>query len=350
MLGGQRVSAPMKLRASLHETIWGGQRLRELAGKDAPADVPIGESWETAVDAVVREGPHSGETLGAIVERYGAEFLGSRAVVTYGVRFPLLAKFIDAQQWLSVQVHPDDSYAAEHEGGKLGKTEAWYILDAAPGAQVVYGVRRTVSRDEIRLAVEEARLEELLLSVDVEAGDVVYVPAGTVHAIGAGVALFELQEYSDITYRLYDYGRIQANGQPRELHIERALDVTHCEPPATVKARRVEVRNDDVVELRALVACDYFVEEELRLSGAFEGSVTGASLHILTVLGGGGELDAPNVPPMLLRLGDTLVLPAGMGAYTITGDLRIIRAYVPDADDPTVASWRAAQASQPSNT
>jgi len=139
------------------------------------------------------------------------------------VRFPLLAKFIDARADLSVQVHPDDTYAQAHEGGKLGKTECWYILRAEPGARVVYGLKRSSSVAEVRRAVEETQLDELLNAFEVHSGDVIFVPAGTVHAICSGVVLYELQEYSDVTYRLYDYGRIQANGRPRELHLERGL-------------------------------------------------------------------------------------------------------------------------------
>ena len=308
-----------------------------------PADRLIGESWETAIDSLIIEGPHTGEPLEAAVEALGAELLGSRAVAVFGVRFPLLAKFIDAQQWLSVQAHPDDTYAAAHEGGKLGKTEAWYILDAAPGARIVYGVKRPVNREAVRAAVEQAQLEDLLLTVEVEAGDVVFVPAGTVHAIGAGVALFELQEYSDITYRLYDYGRIQANGQPRELHVDRALDVMRYDPSPTVKATSRIMSADDTSERRTLVACEYFVEEELRLGGRFTGSVTDASLQILTVLEGACELRATNTQPMRLGLGDTTVLPAGMGDYVIEGRSRLIRAYVPEPNDQSLIRWRMAQ-------
>lgn len=345
MSGEHMKLGPMKLRASLHETIWGGQRLSDVAGKDLPEDRLIGESWETAIDSQVIEGPYAGQILGAAVDALGADLLGRRAVSVYGMRFPLLAKFIDAQQWLSVQVHPDDSYATAHEGGKLGKTESWYILDAAPGAQIVYGVKHPVSFDVVRAAVEQTSLEDLLLTVVVEAGDVIFVPAGTVHAIGAGVALYELQEYSDITYRLYDYGRLQANGQPRELHVERALDVMRYEPSPFVKATVCVLNANDAYERRILVACDYFVEEELQLSKRFIGVVTDSSLHILTALEGECELRLADAPPMRLELGDTVVLPAGLGEYLIEGSARLIRAYVPDQGDEALARWRAAQAS-----
>lgn len=343
MQADRQTLGPLKVLGSLHETIWGGQRLREIAGKDLPADRLIGESWETAIDSRVVEGPCVGRTLGEVVEEYGAEFLGRRAVEVYGTRFPLLAKFIDAHQWLSVQAHPNDAYAAEHEHGKLGKTETWYILHAAPGAQIIYGVNRPVAREDVRAAIEATQLEELLLKVEVASGDVVFVPAGAIHAIGAGVALYELQEYSDITYRLYDYGRVQANGQPRELHIERALDVISYAPPARVKATPLTHERQGPVERRTLVACEYFVEDEFTLHGGGVDLLSAASVQALTVIEGVCALRRDGAPEMRLSLGETAVLPASPAGYTVSGDARVIRAYVPEADDALVPRWRAAQ-------
>jgi len=343
--------APIKLRASLHTTIWGGRRLATLAGKAIPEDALIGESWETALDAIAENAPYEGETLGALTERYGEALIGSRAVAVFGERFPLLTKFIDAHQWLSVQVHPDDAYANEHEGGKLGKTETWYILHAEPGAQIVYGVKRPVTRDEVRQAIEETRLETLLNHVEARAGDVIFVPAGTVHAIGAGVALYELQEYSDITYRLYDYGRLQANGQPRELHVERALDVMRTTPHAVVHVRPITCgAPSDGYMRRTLVGCRYFVMDELTLDGlakAAIGEVTPASCQIVTVLEGAAEIAGQTEDGVRLGVGETAVLPATMGAWRIhsTGNeqARIMRSYVPTESDPALLAWQAAQ-------
>jgi len=333
---------PLKLRASLHETIWGGRRLATLAGKTLPPDALIGESWETANDAVVETPPFARHTLAELVLRYGPALIGTRAVEIYGRRFPLLTKFIDAQQWLSVQVHPEDDYAAAHEGGKLGKTETWYILHAEPGSQIVYGFTRAVTRDEVRRAIAETQLESLLNTVEVRAGDVVFVPAGTVHAIGAGVALYELQEYSDVTYRLYDYGRLQANGQPRELHVDRALDVLRTEPPTTVQLtpQPTEPLGANGTQ-RTLVACPYFVEEELRLDGEAQLTVAPTSCQILTLLDGACEVAGSVGEAITLAHGDTAVLPATLGAATLrslhASGARLILSYVPTADDPALA-------------
>jgi mannose-6-phosphate isomerase len=333
----------MKLGASLHETIWGGQRLRETVGKTLPEGQLIGESWETADDALIIEGPYVGATLADVVVAEGAEFIGQRSAAIYGVRFPLLAKFLDAQQWLSVQVHPDDTYAAAHEGGKLGKTECWYILHAEPGAQIIYGVIRPVDSAEVRSAIERVELEGLVQTVEVSPGDAMLVPAGTVHAIGAGIVLFELQEYSDVTYRLYDYGRLQANGKPRELHIDRGLDVMTYDPSPVVKVTPVAADLNGAGARRVLVACDYFVEEELRVAGRISGAVTDSSLVMLVNLEGDYTLQDGAGSTMTVQRGETVVLPAGMGMYTITGQARIIRAYVPEADDAALLAWRAAQ-------
>ncbi len=333
---------PLKLRASLHETIWGGRRLATLAGKTLPPGALIGESWETADDAIVETPPVARHTLAELVARYGEALIGSRAIAIYGRRFPLLTKFLDAQQSLSVQVHPDDDYAHAHEGGKLGKTETWYILHAEPGSQIVYGFNRPATHDEVRQAIAETRLESLLTTVEVHAGEVVFVPAGTVHAIGAGVALYELQEYSDVTYRLYDYGRLQANGQPRELHVDRGLAVLRAEPPAIVQLppRPTQPLGAHATR-RTLVACRYFVEDELRVNGEAELAVAPTSCQILTVLDGECEVAGSVGEPILLAHGDTAVLPATLASATLRSPhesgARLIRSYVPTEDDAALA-------------
>src|SRR5579884_687214 len=256
--GTARPLPPILLQGSLHETLCGGRNLAQYCGKALPEGACVGESWETADESVARNAPYAGQTLAALVESLGVDLLGSRAVAVFGRCFPLLSKFIDAQQQLSVQVHPSDAYAACHEGGKLGKTEVWCILHAEPGACVVYGLNRDVTRDEVAAAIAQTKLEGLLHTFEVQPGDVIFVPAGTVHAIGSGVVLYELQEYSDITYRLYDYGRLSASGKPRELHIERSLDVACYEVPRQIKMKPVSLAHTYGYEDRCLIACRYF--------------------------------------------------------------------------------------------
>ncbi|HEY7850553.1 MAG TPA: class I mannose-6-phosphate isomerase [Ktedonobacterales bacterium] len=280
--------------------------------------------------------------------------MDARALEIYGLRFPLLAKFIDAHDWLSVQAHPGDAYAATHEGGKLGKTETWYILAAEPGAQIVYGFARATARAEVRAAIAANALEPLLRAVEAHAGDVIFVPAGTVHAIGAGVTLYELQEYSDVTYRLYDYGRLQADGQPRALHIDQALDVIRYTPAplerVTPLALPAPAGSADVERL-ALVACRYFVLEELRFTEPEQRQgrqpvwcepATPSSCRILTALRGALEVSAAGFAPVRLALGETALLPASLSAVRIRslgGPATLLRAYVPEPDDAGLVLW-----------
>ncbi len=203
-------------------TPWGGEKLRTVYGKPI-AEVPTGESLEVSCIPGLESVDDAGVKLPELIEKYGARFAGKYA----GETFPLLLKFIDAAESLSVQVHPDDAYAGRVENGKLGKTEAWLILDAPEGSQLVYGIKNGTGLSELRTACEAgAAVEALLRKVDVKPGDVCFIPAGCVHAIGAGIMLYEIQQSSDVTYRFYDWDRVDKNGNRRELHIDKALDVT----------------------------------------------------------------------------------------------------------------------------
>ena len=339
------MTGPLKLEASLHETIWGGSNLAALAGKQLPLGVRVGESWETEVGNRVVSGAFAGMTLAQVVERQGEDLLGARAIAAFGQRFPLLAKFIDAHDQLSVQVHPNDDYARVHAGGKLGKTEAWYVLHTEPGAQLVYGLARDTTEDEVRAAIADNRLEALLHSFSVHPGDVVFVPAGTVHAIGAGVVLYELQEYSDITFRLYDYGRLQANGQARELHVADGLKVMRFHPshPDTVTPVSLSAAPPGM-RRRVLIACHYFVLEEMTLDGTAQEVTRPSSCEILSMLAGECEVVPPGGESVHLRVGETVVLPAHLGCFDLRGTAaRCLRSYVPEEDDALLLRWQAMQ-------
>ena len=336
---------PIHLQASLHETIWGGQNLARFAGKSLPPGTKIGESWETEIGNQAINPPYQGRLLRELVEQLGEALLGSQTIAIFGPRFPLLAKFLDAQDKLSVQVHPGDEYARQHENGKLGKTEAWYILHADPGAALIHGLSRAVTREEVQQAISSVTLESLVHDEPVQAGDVVFVPAGTVHAIGAGIILYELQEYSDVTYRLYDYGRLTAEGKPRELHIGRSLDVMHYEPTNTHKMQPVVLNDAGNGNLhRCLVACRYFVLEELAFQGPLSGTTSPTSCQILSLLDGECTLRSGGDDALLLGKGATVVLPAQLGAYTLEGSsCRLLRSYVPTPDDDLLRRFWSAQ-------
>ncbi len=367
---------PMKLAASLHETIWGGRRLERDGWKQLPpGKVLVGEAWETEASNLIENGIYAGKTLGTVVQEMGTSLLGERAVQLFGQRFPLLAKFIDANAQLSVQVHPNDIYATEHEGGKLGKTEFWYILDTEPGATIVYGFKEKTSHAQVEQAIQDVTLDALLHQEEVQPGDVIFVPAGTVHAIGSGILLYELQEYSDVTYRMYDYGRLTAEGKPRELHVERSLDVASYDVATRVKKTPIQLAGGPGYEERCLVACHYFVTREIHFNerGVLNRS-TGESCIILSSLLQYSDMDQKkrtesdntvvdaDVPDRstglaaknqiavyygenlrqseMLLPGQTMLLPAELGAYRIEGKGTLLYSYVPTSSDEAWRAWR----------
>lgn len=336
---------PVRLQASLHATIWGGHRLERDRWKPLPpSNTIIGESWETEINTVAQNGPYTGKTLGALVEELGVALLGEQAIAIFGHRFPLLAKFLDANNKLSVQVHPDDLYAAQYEGGKLGKTEFWYILAAEHNATIVHGFKVPTTRVQVHEAIRHATLDALLHEETVHAGDVIFVPSGTVHAIGSGILLYELQEYSDITYRMYDYNRLTSVGTPRELHIERSLDVAHYGISPRIKVKPVPLVGGPGHEERCLAACPYFVTRELTLKhkgeGYVEGTTTGSCI-ILSSLGAEVQVyyGASGAYSEHLSRGQTMLLPAKLGEYRIEGTGRLLLSYVPMPADETWQLW-----------
>lgn len=321
--------------------MWGGEWLERLhvargskgapLAKFGPEGEPVGESWLAGADNVVENGHLAGRSLADLVQEFGAGLVGTVSFQRYGPRMPLLAKLLDAEQELSVQVHPDDSYALAHEAasGHLGKSEAWYVLNAKPGASVLCGFKHNVTPAEVRTAIADGSLLELLNRVPVEAGDVIVNAAGVVHAVGAGVQLFEIQQASDLTYRLYDHGRVGADGQPRELHLERALavaDLRGCENPQV-----------DPVPLGGgwwrLVARPEFVLDRLTLgceAGA-TGSADAASLELLTLTRGQAELvpTSSGWQVIELRPGDTVLIPAALPtSYELRGEGELLRSAV----------------------
>lgn len=318
---------PLLLERQMSRRLWGGTRLAGFLGLTPPAEgEPFAEAWQVYAGNRVRNGPYAGSTLAEVVLQSGAALLGTEPLSRYGKTFPLLAKFIDAAKPLSIQVHPDDEQAArlEPDSGYLGKAEAWYVLDAEPGATITWGLRREVPASEVRRAVELGTLEELVNEVPVGAGDVIYNPPGTVHAIGAGVFLYEIQQASDITYRLYDYGRTDANGRPRELHLEKALAVAHLQGGET--AKRVPLPIDE--KHRLLMECEYFALEEIDVSGERALATSPSSFEIVTIVSGSVQLDHGS-GVVELESGASAVLPAALGEYRAEGRARVLRSFVP---------------------
>ena len=303
---------PLLFRPIYRRYLWGGRRFATRLGRELPPGDDYAESWEV-VDrdgdqSVVAVGPLAGRTLGELVRGSGASLLGRHAGLP---AFPLLFKFLDARLDLSVQVHPDDARAAKLVPPDRGKTEAWYVIDAAPGARLWAGLRADVDRTALGAALRAGRCDEVLHVVEPRAGDCVFIPAGTVHAIGAGLLVAEIQQSSDVTYRLHDWNRTGPDGKPRTLHVEAGLEaVTRFVPvspltPATTPDPSV----------RRLVDGEHFVFDEVRFEGAW-GVGGDDRCHLLAVVAGVVQFDdAWGLPP--LSTGCTTLLPAAIGSQTL---------------------------------
>ncbi len=319
---------PLQFEEVYKEKVWGGRNLEKVLGKALPPGQKIGESWEITEEGVVRNGIYRGRTLQTLTAELGPYLLGDRVTSPH---FPLLTKFIDAQEVLSVQVHPDDQYALENEGEPFGKTEAWYIIHAEPGAGLIHGFRERIDAQEMKQAIEEGRLAEHLYHLEVAAGDVVFVPAGTVHAIKPGVVLFEIQQSSDRTYRIYDWNRVGLDGQSRPLHVDQALEVTDFGLWPDHKVKSITLREGD--NRRAyLVACRYFVLELWELEVGQVGGQDRATCRLYSLLEGKVAIEYGAGKRLEVEQGQSVLIPAYMGRYIVrpAGTARLLCAYVPD--------------------
>jgi mannose-6-phosphate isomerase len=323
---------PFLFEPSLHPRVWGGRQLETRLGKTLPLGEPIGESWEIFWKNRISNGPYHECTLGMMIADYPDEVVG---LPDADPEFPLLVKFIDAQDWLSVQVHPDDALAAKLEGEPRGKTECWYIVDAVPEAQIAYGLAEALDADSFREMIEAGRANEVLQYVTVEAGDFIYVPAGTLHAIGPGILLYELQQTSDTTYRVYDWDRLGLDGKPRELHLDKALACTQFDvcPQAKVNYR---VRKETPgITISRMIQVPYFSLDKLHLREAGMGNdnftIDYDAPHLLTVTNGAGMLyDANSAYDAIpLTAGMSAFVPARLGPYMIIpdGEIEIMQAW-----------------------
>lgn len=324
---------PLKFELLPKEKVWGGQKLKGLAGVKAEGEGNIGEVWVVWDGLAVANGSWQGRTLKSLVDEFPREILGSSVPKGPDTIFPLLVKLIDAHDTLSVQVHPDDGYSRAREHQPFGKTEMWYVLEAEPGARIVHGLNRPLDRTELQRALDAGTVTDVLDYVPVAKGDTVFLPAGTIHALGKGLMVYELQESSDLTYRLYDWGRKEAGGVTRELHVDKSLDVARLAPLSTHKIRPVELREGGY-RRRFLCACSYFAAELL----ATESRVLqqpGGRFHIVTALEGavslrstGGESEE-----LILQRLETALVPGGLAEYAIRplGDrCELVKSYVPD--------------------
>ncbi|MDE7070685.1 MAG: class I mannose-6-phosphate isomerase [Clostridia bacterium] len=313
----------MKLIPATVEAVWGGTRLMESKWNKKGVGANIAESWELAChekgESVIVNGEFSSRKLSGVLQD-NPDFLGKKGKEFSF--FPILVKLIDSKDNLSIQVHPDDEYALRVEG-EYGKTEMWYIVDAKKGGGVYCGFKEPISKEQLAKALTEGKIIDYLNFIEVKKGDCLFIPAGTVHAICGGILLCEVQQNSSITYRLYDYDRVDGDGNKRQLHIDKAIEVT--DTSKVVKANENSAKIDE--NTLTLASCKYFTAGEITCNEEYTFEVDEDSFVSLTVVDGSGAIMA-NGSCITLDLGDTVFLPAGLGKVDIYGNLKAISARV----------------------
>lgn len=309
------MSEPLFLKSQMHDKIWGGTKLREAFGYDIPTET-TGEYWAISAHpngvSVIKNGIYEGEGLDQLYREHKELFGHPKSEV-----FPLLIKILDANDWLSVQVHPDDAFALAHEG-ELGKTECWYIIAADEGAEIIYG-HNAKSKEELRQWIEEGRWDDLLTKIPVKAGDFFYVPSGTMHAIGKGILILETQQSSDTTYRVYDFNRRDAQGNLRKLHIDKSIDVLTIGKPANSTPATMAV---DHLESTLLVSNKFFSVYRWEVTGLVDFTQTVPYL-LLSVLSGQGQLTVDG-RVYDMKKGDHFILPNDVKEWSFDGQLEMI--------------------------
>ena len=312
---------PFKLDPAFKDYLWGGTRLRDDYGKNCDYD-KVAESWELSChkdgNSVIANGEAKGMTLADYIEKEGKAVLGTNC--GRFENFPVLIKLIDAKDNLSVQVHPENDYAMKVEG-EYGKTEMWYIVDCDEGATLLYGFKDNVTKEEFAERIQNNTLLEITNAVPVKKGDVFFIKAGTLHAIGKGILIAEIQQNSNTTYRVYDYGRVGADGKTRPLHIEKALDVTKLCPaepyPVTAPIEENGCRK------QLLSKCEYFTVYKLNIESSAELCADETSFECILNLEGDAVLKCGDVE-FTLKKGETAFIPAGCGKYTLSGKCEAI--------------------------
>ena len=312
--------AVIRLEPAFKDYIWGGTRLRDDFGKRCDLD-KVAKSWELSCHkdgpSVVATGEDKGLTLQEYIDRHGKGILGTNC--ERFEFFPILIKLIDAKDNLSVQVHPDNEYAQRVEG-EYGKTEMWYVVDCDEGAELLYGFKHEISKEEFARRIADNTLLEVTNNVPVHKGDVFFIEAGTLHAIGKGILIAEIQQNSNTTYRIYDYGRVGKDGKPRELHVDKAKDVTCLTPAKQYPETPVEQYEGYTSKL--LARCSYFTSYVLDIDGRAELEADSSSFSDLLIVEGEGRVTADD--EVAFKKGDSIFVTAGTGRYTVEGRCRAV--------------------------
>ena len=318
---------PLKFKPRFKDRIWGGDSLATSMGKKLPEGKKIGESWElSGVQgdiSVVANGKLKGNNLEELIEVYMGDLVGDKVYDKFGIEFPLLIKLIDAQDVLSIQVHPDDELSRERHNS-YGKTEMWYVIANEPGAFLYVGFKDRVTREQYLDAVANGNLPELLAKWEVKPGDAYFIPAGTIHAIGKGLLIAEIQQTSDVTYRVDDWGRVDDKGKPRELHTELAVDAIDFGEPKNLNVTATPVVNESV----NIAKCQYFTTNEIELDGTVERDyVPLDSFVIYMCLDGEMKVLYPGGEETLVK-GETMLVPAEFDSVTLSGKGNLLEVYI----------------------
>ena len=315
---------PLQFDSILKERIWGGTKLKTVLNKPITSDI-TGESWELSTVegdvSVISNGEYKGKSLTELIDENPNELLGTAVYKRFGKQFPLLFKYLDAREDLSIQVHPNDELAKKRHNS-FGKTEMWYVMQADEGSRIIVGFKEDSSPKEYVSHLEDDTLVSILDGVKTKAGDVFFLETGTVHAIGAGILIAEIQQTSDITYRLYDFNRKDAQGNTRELHIDLALDAINYKKVDTYKSYSKELNQSNSV-----VDCPYFTTNFIPLDGNASLTKNGDSFTVLMCVDGTFELEYDNTT-IQYKKGDTVLIPAAMKSFAINGTASILEIYI----------------------
>lgn len=315
---------PIFLEPEYKDYLWGGQKLKKIFNKKVKNEECTAESWEISTnpngESKIKNGTYAGKTLTQLFHETAIrkEIFGTKCINL--TEFPLLIKFIDAAKSLSVQVHPDNEYARIHENS-LGKTEMWYILDCDPGAQIICGVKQGITKEILEKSIHSDKIVECLNYIDVKKGDAIYIPSGTVHALLGKVLVAEVQQNSNLTYRIYDWGRVDKDGKARELHIEKSLDVINAKKAPQIKNIGKEPGKINIIE------SEFFHTSKINVNEKIQENVSEESFLALNVIEGEGTLRVAEKEYTITK-GDSFIIPASAGQYSLEGKMELLESNI----------------------
>ena len=321
---------PLKFQNIFKSVVWGGEKIAPFKGVNTQQK-NIGESWELSGvkgnESIVAEGPLAGRTITSLAEEYKGALLGEKVYAATGAEFPLLIKFIDARDDLSIQVHPDDKLAAERHNGSKGKTEMWYVVQADEKAHLMSGLNKEITPEEYAAKVADNTITDVLHDYDVHAGDVFFLPAGRIHSIGKGCFIAEIQQTSDITYRIYDFGRLGLDGKPRELHTELSKAAIDYTVLPDYKTQYQSIKNQE----NEIVSCKYFTTSLYELDKEVTKDMSGLDSFVIAIcVEGCGSLTDSEGNTVSLSQGETVLVPACSRSFTLRpeGNMKVITSYI----------------------